>query len=75
MSRDVFVKIYMMKKLELNKMGVQEMNTTEMLNTQGGSLLDFLTGLLGGVNTLLTNVVTTLNKVLSPLINIGIGPL
>ena len=64
-----------MKKLELNKMGVQEMNTTEMLDTQGGSLLDFLSGLLGGVNTLVTNVVTTLNKILSPLINIGIGPL
>ena len=64
-----------MKKLELNKMGVQEMNTTEMLNTEGGSLLGFLTDLLGGVSTLLTNVVSTLNKILSPLINIGIGPL
>jgi len=64
-----------MKKLELKNLGVQEMNTTEMLNTEGGSLLSFLDGLMGGVNTLLGNVVNTLNKILSPLINIGIGPL
>jgi len=68
-----------MKKLELKNLGVQEMNTTEMLNTEGGSLVgglfDLLNGIFGGVNTLLSNVVTTLNKVLSPLISIGIGPL
>ena len=55
-----------MKKLELNKMGVQEMNTTEMLNTEGGSLLGFLSDLLGGVNTLLPTVLRW--KILSPTI-------
>jgi hypothetical protein len=35
-----------MKKLELNKLDVQELNTAEMTNVEGGGLLD---GLLGGV--------------------------
>ncbi|SMC51285.1 hypothetical protein [Pedobacter africanus] len=35
-----------MKKLELNNLEVQELNTTEMTNVEGGGLLD---GLLGGV--------------------------
>nr|WP_068890006.1 hypothetical protein [Pedobacter panaciterrae] len=46
-----------MNKLELNNLGVQEMNTTEMTKVEGG-------GLLGGIlNGLLTSVVGTVNSV------------
>lgn len=34
-----------MKNLELKNLGVEEMNTTQMTNVEGGGLLD---GLLGG---------------------------
>ncbi|ACU05539.1 MULTISPECIES: hypothetical protein [Pedobacter] len=37
-----------MKKLELNNLGVQEMNTVEMTKVEGGGLLDGL-GLLNGL--------------------------
>jgi len=68
-----------MKKLELHNLGVQEMNTTEMLNTQGGDfmtdLFGILNGVVGNVNNLLGNTITFLNKILGPLVNIGIGPI
>lgn len=46
-----------MNKLELNNLGVQEMNTTEMTKVEGG-------GLIGGIlDSLLTSVVGTVNSV------------
>ncbi|NRF41162.1 MULTISPECIES: hypothetical protein [Pedobacter] len=46
-----------MNKLELNNLGVQEMNTAEMTKVEGG-------GLLGGIlDSLLTSVVGTVNSV------------
>ncbi len=46
-----------MNKLELNNLGVQEMNTAEMTKVEGG-------GLLGGIlDGLLTSVVGTVNSV------------
>jgi hypothetical protein len=54
-----------MKKLELNNLGVQEMNTTEMTNVNGGGfgdinininlepVLSFLASLLTGLGKLL----------------------
>ena len=35
-----------MKKIELNQLGVQEMNQTEMANTQGGGPVNSLLGFI-----------------------------
>ncbi len=68
-----------MKKLKLDNLGVQEMNTTEMLSTEGGNFVSDLFGMLnnvlGNVNSLVGNTVTFLNNILGPLVNINIGPI
>lgn len=47
-----------MKNLKLENLGVQEMNTTEMSNVNGGDgLTDLLGGILGLVGTILGAVV------------------
>jgi hypothetical protein len=47
-----------MKKLELNNLGVQEMNSVEMTKTEGGGIL------WSSLSALLGNVGTTVNSVL-----------
>jgi hypothetical protein len=59
-----------MKKLELNNLGVQEMNTAEMAKVEGGGLLNSaLSGLLaslsGTVNAVATDTSAFLNKTLN----------
>lgn len=59
-----------MKNLDLNNLGVQEMNTAEMAKVEGGGLLGLaLTGLLGSVavtvNTLSKDTSAFLSKTLS----------
>nr|WP_068893311.1 hypothetical protein [Pedobacter panaciterrae] len=48
-----------MKKLELNNLGVQEMNSAEMAKTEGGGLL------WSSLGALLGNVTATANSVLA----------
>jgi len=45
-----------MKNLDLNKYGVQEMNAGEMSDTNGGSLLGWVSILVTVVCLILTNV-------------------
>lgn len=68
-----------MKRLDLNNLGVQEMNTAEMTKVEGGGLLDGLLGglgggllgglglgnLTGGLGTVTTPVKTILNDTFS----------
>lgn len=59
-----------MKNLDLNNLGVQEMNTAEMTKVEGGGLLgSTLTGLLNSVagtaNTLAIDTTAYLNKTLN----------
>ncbi|MEJ2881692.1 hypothetical protein [Pedobacter sp. GR22-6] len=52
-----------MKNLELNQLGVQEMNSTEMNTLEGGGLLSgLLGGRLNGVLTPVTDTVTTVKN-------------
>lgn len=52
-----------MKNLELNQLGVQEMNTNEMNTLEGGGLLSgLLGGRLNGVLTPVTDTVTTVKN-------------
>jgi hypothetical protein len=48
-----------MKKLELNNLGVQEMNSVEMTKTDGGGIV------WSSLSALLGNVTATANSVLS----------
>jgi hypothetical protein len=54
-----------MKNLELKELGVQEMDTNEMINVNGGGLLDSLLGpLLLGLVPILNSVIEALKAIL-----------
>lgn len=55
-----------MKKLELNNLGVQEMNSVEMTKTDGGGIVwSSLAALLGNVGTTVNSVVGDTSQFLS----------
>ncbi|MBB6112590.1 hypothetical protein [Mucilaginibacter lappiensis] len=63
-----------MKNLELKELGVQEMNTTEMTNVNGGGplsdlLVNTLFVVLGGVSILVNNTVQFAGYTVNSLLN------
>lgn len=55
-----------MKKLELNNLGVQEMNSVEMTKTEGGGILwSSLSALLGNVGATVNSVLGDTSQFLS----------
>jgi hypothetical protein len=65
-ERNIII-IPIMKRLDLNNLGVQEMNTVEMTKVEGGGLLGGLGlgNLTGGLGTVTTPVKTILNDTFS----------
>lgn len=54
-----------MKKLDLNKLGVEEMNATELRTVEGGGPVgDLLNVIVGGVGTIANDTFSFLNKTL-----------
>ncbi|MCL4638457.1 MULTISPECIES: hypothetical protein [Olivibacter] len=54
-----------MKKLDLNNLGVEEMNATELRTVEGGGPVnDLLNILVGGVGTVLNDTFKFVNKTL-----------
>jgi len=54
-----------MKKLDLNKLGVEEMNATELRTVEGGGPVNGLLNIVvGGVSTVLNDTFKFVNKTL-----------